>query len=316
VLPTVEDSSIKLDLHRRDFTINTLALCLNEDRWGELLDFWGGVNDLKQGIIRILHSLSFVDDPTRILRAVRYEQRFNFTIEPRSLELLRDAIELLDRVTPARIRHELERILQEEMPEKSLARLQELGVLARLHPALNFEPSLAEAFASLRAARAQANSDSPLRAEAIELLYWGILVAKVPASAQAELATRLGLRGETQRLMASLARLHRHMNELERPNLPPSRVVALLEPVNAVALALLPIIYAPHTQMRAYAERYGSSWQHIQPELDGHDLAKMGVPRGPIYSKLLDTLRDLRLDGILTTRDDEVAYVRSYMQLP
>ena len=130
VLPTVEDSSIKLDLHRRDFTINTLALCLDPDRWGELLDFYGGLNDLRQGVIRVLHSLSFVDDPTRILRAVRYEQRFGFTIEARTLELLLDAVELLDRVTPARIRHELERILQEERPEDALARLAELGVSA------------------------------------------------------------------------------------------------------------------------------------------------------------------------------------------
>src|SRR5690606_10586002 len=120
---TVEDSSIKLDLHRRDFTINTLALCLNPDRWGELLDFYGGLDDLEQGVIRVLHSLSFVDDPTRILRAVRYEQRFGFQIEPRTLELMLDAVELLDRVTPARIRHELERILQEEQPEKALSRL-------------------------------------------------------------------------------------------------------------------------------------------------------------------------------------------------
>ena len=123
VLPTVQQSSIKLDLHRRDFTINTLALSLNPDRWGELLDFWGGLNDLRAGLVRVLHSLSFVDDATRILRAVRYEQRFGFEIDARTLELLHDALELLDRVTPARIRHELERILQEERPELAMLRL-------------------------------------------------------------------------------------------------------------------------------------------------------------------------------------------------
>ena len=88
VLPTVQQGSIKLDLHRRDFTINTLALCLNPDRWGNLLDFWNGLNDLNAGLVRVLHSLSFVDDATRILRAVRYEQRFGFRIEARTLELL------------------------------------------------------------------------------------------------------------------------------------------------------------------------------------------------------------------------------------
>ncbi len=136
VLPTVESGSIKLDLHRRDFTINTLALCLNPDRWGQLLDFYGGLADLRAGLIRALHSLSFVDDPTRILRAVRYEQRFGFQIEPRSLELMADALDLLDSVTAARIRHELERILHEADPERYLKRLDALGVLAHIHPAL------------------------------------------------------------------------------------------------------------------------------------------------------------------------------------
>jgi tRNA nucleotidyltransferase (CCA-adding enzyme) len=316
VLPTVEDSSIKLDLHRRDFTINTLALCLNRERWGELLDFWGGVNDLKLGVIRILHSLSFVDDPTRILRAARYEQRFGFKIEARTLELLLGAVELLDRVTPARIRHELERILMEETPEKALARLQELGVLHQLHPALTFDARLAEAFAALRAARAQARSDQLLATESIDLLYWGILVGKIPAVAHTQLAARLGLRGETQQVMAGLAHLHRHLGELQQPDLKPSQVVAILDPVDPITLALLPMIYADQTQVRDYAERYLSTWRHLQPELDGHDLAQMGIARGPIYSVILRKLRAARLDGKIETREDEVAFVLDYLQQP
>ena len=95
-LPTVERSTIKQDLHRRDFTINTLAVRLDSERWGELLDFYGGKKDLDEGIIRVLHSLSFVEDPTRILRAARFEQRFGFTIEPRTERLIADARDLLD----------------------------------------------------------------------------------------------------------------------------------------------------------------------------------------------------------------------------
>lgn len=316
VLPTVEDSSIKLDLHRRDFTINTLALCLVPGRWGELLDFWGGVNDLNHGIIRVLHSLSFVDDPTRILRAVRYEQRFDFTIEPRTLELLLDAVELLDRVTPARIRHELERILQEEMPEKALARLQELGVLTRLNPALHFDDTTAHTFAALRAARSQAAEDHLLRTQPLDRLYWGVLVAHLPATVHEQLTERLGLRSETKQLMHGLAQLQSHLTELNQPGVAPSRIVAILDPVDRVALALAPVIYAGHTQLLNYIEHYLSTWQHIQPELGGHDLAKLGVPRGPVYSELLRTLRAAKLDGVLLTRDDEIAYVRSFLSVP
>jgi tRNA nucleotidyltransferase (CCA-adding enzyme) len=314
VLPTVEDSSIKLDLHRRDFTINTLALCLNPDRWGELLDFYGGVNDLNQGLIRILHSLSFVDDPTRILRAVRYEQRFNFQIEPRTLELLLDAVELLDRVTSARIRHELERILEEERPEKVMARLQELGILARIHPALHFNEKMAQAFVTLRTVRTQADVGALLRTEPIDLLYWGILVAQLPSSAHVELSTRLGLRGETQQLMRGLARLNQHLEELEKPGMTPSRVVAIFDSIDAVSLALAPILYANHTQLLAYLNNYVTTWQHVYAELDGHDLAELGVPRGPLFAQLLRRLRAARLDGLLLTRHDEVAYVRAFMQ--
>ncbi|HSF82797.1 MAG TPA: CBS domain-containing protein, partial [Anaerolineales bacterium] len=113
-LPTVQRGSIKLDLHRRDFTINTLALRLDGNHYGELHDYWGGLTDLRQGLVRVLHSLSFVDDPTRILRAVRFEQRFDFSIEERTLQLMDEAVSLLDRVSGDRIRHELDHILIEE----------------------------------------------------------------------------------------------------------------------------------------------------------------------------------------------------------
>ena len=173
VLPTVQQGSIKLDLHRRDFTVNTLALCLNPDRWGNLLDFWNGLNDLNAGLVRVLHSLSFVDDATRILRAVRYEQRFGFRIEERTLELLQDALELLARVTPARIRHELERILEEEEPEKPMLRLDELRVLQTLHPDLRMTPEMAREFAQLRELREAGRREPSVGRNAYRLAVLG-----------------------------------------------------------------------------------------------------------------------------------------------
>ena len=136
MLPEVERSSIKHDIHRRDFTINTLAVRLDPRHFGQLLDFYGGEEDLNDGVIRVLHSLSFVDDPTRILRAVRFEQRLGFTIEPRTEELIENAITMLDRVSGDRLKHELELIFHEAEPELALCRLTALGVLGRLHPRL------------------------------------------------------------------------------------------------------------------------------------------------------------------------------------
>src|SRR5690606_8023137 len=124
------------DLHRRDFTINTLAIALDEDRFGQLLDFYGGLADLEGRRIRVLHQLSFVDDPTRILRAVRFAERLSFDLEPRTRELLVNSLELLQRVSGDRTRHELYQISSEREPERFLKRLDELGVLAAIDPAL------------------------------------------------------------------------------------------------------------------------------------------------------------------------------------
>ena len=310
VLPTVQQSSIKLDLHRRDFTINTLALCLNPQRWGELLDFWGGLPDLRAGLVRVLHSLSFVDDPTRILRAVRYEQRFDFTIESRTEELLGDALELLDRVTPARIRHELERILQEDQPEKAMLRLDELGILEQLHADLCMTGAMAGQFAALRARRAEPDADHLLVETPIERLYIAIIGFPLPTAAHKALQERVGLRNETQRLMRSMEILHRYLPALADPNARPSQVVQILDQVLPVSLALMPII-CQDPRVLDHIERYRRQWQDVQPELSGDDLRRMGIPRGAIYRAILAELRMGRLDGSIHSRSEEIAIAES-----
>jgi tRNA nucleotidyltransferase (CCA-adding enzyme) len=309
VLPTVELSNIKLDLHRRDFTINTLAFSLNPDRWGELLDFYGGLSDLERGWVRILHSLSFVDDPTRILRAVRYEQRFGFAIEPRTLELLGDAIELLARVTPARIRHELERILQEAAPEQALKRLAALDVLAQFHPALVVDEWIERQFARLRLALHQPDADPRLVHEPIERLYWGLLVLRLPATVHVALQERLALRGETQRLMRGLQQLGEAALLLADPAAPPSALVALLDKIEGVAQALY-LVADVEPQITERLRQYQAEWQQVRPLLTGADLERMGLPPGPLYGRILDTLRTARLDGLIQTREEELALVK------
>lgn len=313
VLPTVELSNIKLDLHRRDFTINTLAFSLNPDRWGELLDFFGGHNDLRQGLVRVLHSLSFVDDPTRILRAVRYEQRFGFTIEPRTLELLHDAVELVERVSPARIRHELERILQEATPERALGRLDALGVLQHVHSALTVDEWVEAQFVRLRTALQQPDVEPTLAREPIERLYWGILTLRLPGADHSALTERLGLRGETKRLMNGLHQLRAAKSSLRNPAITPSQVVELLEHVDDVALALYRVL-AIDPAVAELVRRYRDEWQPVQPLLTGADLQQMRLPPGPIYGRILARLRAARLDGQLSTRDEEEALARAIAQ--
>ncbi|MFO7632788.1 MAG: CBS domain-containing protein, partial [Caldilinea sp.] len=313
-LPTVQQSSIKLDLHRRDFTINTLALCLNPDRWGELLDAWGGLADLRAGRVRVLHSLSFVDDPTRILRAVRYEQRFDFAIEPRTLELLDDALELLDRVTPARIRHELERILQEETPERAALRLDDLQILRQIHPALCMTPAMARQFADLRTLRQADDADPLLVEEPIERLYLAIAAYALSGEESRALQERLGLRHETQRLLNGMSILHRYLHRLADRTAKSSQVVQILDEVQPVCLALFPVVCDDAVALE-HVHRYRTEWRQIQPELGGDDLRRMGIPRGVIYRNMLAALRMGRIDGEIRSRDEEIALVEQMAAL-
>ncbi len=190
VLPTVEQGSIKLDLHRRDFTINTLAIALTPDRWGDLLDFYGGLTDLRTGQVRVLHSLSFVDDPTRILRAVRYEQRFKFSIETRTEEHLLDAVPLLERVTAARLRQELDRIFQEARPEEAVLRLDELGVLRQIHSELRAGAAFARSSAALRSRLAATQSVGGQFGTCESDFYTGVGQEQVGAATAARAARR------------------------------------------------------------------------------------------------------------------------------
>lgn len=315
VLPTVEQGSIKLDLHRRDFTINTLAVVLTPDRWGDLLDFYGGLADLRQGVVRVLHSLSFVDDPTRILRAVRYEQRFDFSIEARTLELLADAVALVDRVTPARIRHELDRIFQEAAPEKALYRLNELGVLAAIHPQLATTPALAQQCAALRDRLAAGDPSLEETGEVIERLYWGLLAYPIlPSEAVddeesvsgiiGELTEALKLRGETTRLMLRLAHLKAHRDELADAALRPSRVVAILDR-SPLAARLLFGLAENDPEIDAHLRRFQDEWQHIRPTVTGKELAALGIRPGPAFGHILRRLAAALLDGEIAGEAEE-----------
>lgn len=318
-LPTVEDSSIKLDLHRRDFTINTLAISLNPTRWAELLDFFGGARDLEQGIIQVLHSLSFVDDPTRILRAVRYEQRFGFQIEDRTCQLLLEALELLDRVTPARIRHEFERIFQEQTPEHALYRLGELQVLQAIVPGLVVDAATVRALAATRIAYEKAVHASPhthtdLATLRLDDLYWGVLSIGMKPDEKDKLIERLGLQGTTQKILHGLSILSRYGSALLEPDILPSQAVELLEQIPVSALALAESLPDQHPARRHLIRAYLDHWRHATPLLDGNSLAEMGIPSGPLYRIILTALRNGRLDGHIHNRQQEVEWARKIWQ--
>ncbi|MDQ1300497.1 MAG: Polynucleotide adenylyltransferase, partial [Chloroflexota bacterium] len=310
-LPDVERSSIKLDLHRRDFTINTLAIRLTPARWGELLDFYGGRKDLDEGLIRVLHSLSFVEDPTRILRAVRFEQRFNFQIEPRTEELIGNALDLLDRVSAERVRHEIELILAEAAPERTCCRLAEMGVLAILHPDLRCDGWFQTTAVELRKQLAQTGASAPqptspvtLADDQLPALYIALLTYQMPAESLKAFVEKYRMRTSYRELLAEVARLREKLPRLERAGLKPSEIVALLDETSDAARLVIGVA-TDSWLVRQHLDQYQRSLCRVRPALTGDDLRRRGLPPGRIYSHILNRLRTALLDGEISSRQDE-----------
>jgi len=332
-LPQVESSSIKQDLHRRDFTINTLAIRLDGDHYGELLDFYGGEQDLQDGVIRVLHSLSFIEDTTRILRAIRLEQRLGFRIEPRTQELIGNALGFLSRVSGERIRHELYLLFQEPDPEAGLARMQDLGVLRHIHPGLRCDGWLQRKYGTLRrvlatwrgTGQAEYEADwlpalveedhdalhgSPAPTNNAPHLYLALLAYRlVPAELDA-LIERLRIVRDDANLLYEVATLRQEVETLQVQDLRPSEVYRLLEPYSGPAI-LVTWVATDSTGVRDHLSRYWHDYRHVKPTMDGNDLKALGVSPGPIYGQILDTLRDAYLDGRIASQAEERALLQT-----
>ena len=304
-LPTIERGSIKLDLHRRDFTINTLAMRLDGRHYGELHDYWGGLNDLKEGLVRVLHSLSFVDDPTRMLRAVRFEQRFGFRIEERTEQLLQEALTLLGRVSGERIRHELDHILDEDDRLLMFGRLNELGLLKALHPNLQWDNSISLRIESLYAAyninlsKGLPGIDIETSLRKLSYIQWLIQLPEEKVE-----SILLRIRYPPSQIDDVLASCRLYQDVASIADQHPSRVVGLLDKYPRLSVYAT-YIAVQEDLVRQKIWRYLTDWGQVYPCVTGNDLRTLGVPPGPIYRRILDRLRDAWLDGEIFTVEEE-----------
>jgi len=303
-LPTVERSSIKQDLHRRDFTINTLALRLDGRHYGELNDFWGGSLDIQHGIVRILHSFSFIDDPTRILRAIRFEQRFNFQIDARTLELLVEAKNLIARVSGDRVRNEINHIIAEPACVQIMERLQTLGLLQAIHPCLTWDEWLQERFIKMPASSPEQkwglNFSTPVSFRQ-DLAYCVLLLRLEPVKAKT-VAKGLKLSSRQTTQIESACALWHDLPGLSASR--PGKVVAMLDDV--APLALYTVYFCSENNVaREKIEHYHDIWKHVTPSINGNDLKARGLAPGPVYKTILEHLRSAWLDGEISNHLDE-----------
>ena len=302
-LPTVERGSIKLDLHRRDFTINTLALRLDGYHYGELHDYWGGLNDLNSGLIRVLHSLSFVDDPTRMLRAVRFEQRFNFQIEDRTRELINGAIRLLERVSGDRIRHELDHILAENQADKMLARLDGLQLLKAIQRNLKWDDWLSERIRSLVEISPEPEWCLEIEHSTLRVnLGYIIWLLRLTPTRTGRVIKRLKMPRKLADDIFSAQDMWQDINSLKK--MKASQVVIRLEGIDPLAI-YANYLASDDQKVRQIFWNYISMWRQVFPKTDGHILQQLGIPPGPIYRQILQTLRSAWLDGTIGSPEEE-----------
>ncbi|MFA5146353.1 MAG: CCA tRNA nucleotidyltransferase [Candidatus Omnitrophota bacterium] len=314
-LPVVKSGSLRDDLMRRDFTINAMAASISKNSFGRLVDFFGGETDLRNGRIRVLHDSSFIDDPTRIFRAVRFEQRFGFVIDRRTERLIRDAVKtgMLDKVAPGRIRNEVILILKEKDPVKVLERMAALHGLRSIHPGIKFDEAAMRLCGSVGEVSARYEDALSGRAP-IErwIIYLMALIDGLTYAQSRELCGRFAFRrGETMRILSHKKHGRAIMRALGvKGAVPPHVVYRLLEPLsyeNVLFLMARADSKKARSRIKDFFEKYSGSGLTVR----GSDLKALGLRPGPEFSRILRKVLYRKIDGALPAREDELKYLRS-----
>lgn len=312
-LPTVEFGSLKMDLYRRDFTINTLALALDPSEFGQLIDFFGGQRDLKEKNIRVLHNLSLVEDPTRILRAIRFEQRFGFRIAKQTSTLIRNAVRmgLIEKLGGMRLFHELQHILMEDDPLPALQRMAEFAILPILSPKMQFNQRMEDLLRRLKEViswHRLSFLDEPLERWWVYTLG---LFSFLDRGELEEARVRLHLsEAQSDRMIWTFEKV----DELCRgffqlPEHRPSDIYRALQPFKPEELVFV-MAKVQREEIRRAISHYFHRYRYVSTDLRGKDLKELGIPPGVVYRILLDELLDARLNGEVRNRQEELSYLR------
>jgi tRNA nucleotidyltransferase (CCA-adding enzyme) len=302
-LPTVERAGLREDLFRRDFTINAMAASLAAHDFGRLVDPFGGRRDLEAGVLRVLHNLSFIDDPTRIFRGIRYEARYGLRFDDHSARLLRGCIEmgLVGDLSTSRLRDELVALLEDPGAPQGIRRLGELGADHAVHPRLAGDDEAANLFATALRLRAELG---------VEIPVWRIGVAVLARELTSDEAydwlERLKIRRrDAEHIVASITVAPRIVQRLRSEELEPAQVVSLVEPF-APDAPLLALAYEDRPELREYFVRLRA----VHLEIGGADLKALGLAESPRIGEILGELRRRKLNGELAGREEELAAAR------
>ncbi len=314
-LPEVISSSIKNDLYRRDFTINAMAVKLNPARIGELVDFFGGRSDLKKGVVRSLHNRSFLDDPTRIFRAVRFAVRYNFCIETDTESLIKEATGrvIFDEITIERVRDELVHIFNEESVQQAIKKMAELHELKFIHPGIKLNPETETFLGELEEVISWFQSSFPGEKIKKWLSYFIALLDELTIDEAKITLKRFHFsEKQTKEAVRMKKSASGRLAALGRKESKPSEIYRQLRGLSVELLLFLMAKARGTARQRILL--YLTKLRHVRLTISGEDLRKAGLSPGPEFATILNNMLLTKLDGCLETREDELIYVNSYLK--
>ena len=314
-LPTVEMSSIKRDMFRRDFTINTLAIRLNQKAFGTLIDFFGAQRDLKDKTIRTIHNISFVEDPTRVFRAIKFANRFDFTIGKMTQNLIRNAVkcDFFRKLSGRRVFSELQQILEEDNPIPAIETLKEYHLEKVIHPSLILDNTVIETLGAVQKVIAWHDLlyiDTPCMGWAI---YFMVMIRKCPYKVVQDICFRLRLSpSQIKMILKDRLKAEERLYILEH-RFPPSHsgLYAMVHIFRAEHLLYI-MACTRSERVKKGVSLYYTQLKDIKPEIQGRDLIAMGLKPGPTFNTIIQSVLDEKLDGRLPDKEAELAFVKKH----
>jgi len=316
-LPEVEAAGIRDDLVRRDFTINTLAIQLNARKWGLLIDHFGGMADIGNGLIRVLHTFSFVDDPTRLLRALRFSERYGFKLENQTRELFKQALMegRLDDVGPDRVREEILLCLREEDPWGIIARVYEEGVIGVLYHGLYPPASMSQREDPVKPAiewlsRCMPDEKLPER----ELFYIAFLLSESAPEDAVGFTSKFRFDRTICCLAEAVGQFLEAREKLSSPIEKASELASILETLPIPYWAVLAAGKDDSSPERVNLQRFLMELKDFRIDIDGDDLIRDGFEPGPAFSKALAEVRRAKMDGEISGKEEEISLARKILR--
>jgi tRNA nucleotidyltransferase (CCA-adding enzyme) len=312
-LPTVEISSLKMDLFRRDFVINTLAIKLNKRDYGTLMDYFGGQNDLKEKVIRVLHNLSFVEDPTRVLRAIRFEQRFGFKISKLSQTLMKNTVKInsFKDLSGRRLYLELKLILMENQPVQAIERMNQFDLLQFISPEIKYTKELQSLLESIVGVISWFNLlylEEPFQPWKI---YWHGLTSQLDKKEMKRLAQRMQMNElEKKRMVSQALEINTVLSQIFKIRRDSNYAIYTLLSQYDTEILLYMMARTNNEQTKKWISFYFNDLRKVKIKLQGRDLKMMGFKPGPLFKKIFSRLMEVRLNNQLNTKEEEIEFIR------